>query len=57
MVDFTSWYSVFTLFLMAEGKFYPAKCFLLILKNYGRPAAIIQGTKFSFEGFLKILGQ
>ena len=45
--------------LHEEGKFFPAKMFLLILKNYGRlpPAAVFQGTKFSFEGFRKISGQ
>ena len=43
-----------TLFFMGEGEFYAAKIFLLILKNH---ATIFQGTKFSFEGFLKILGQ
>ena len=26
---------ILTLFFMGEGKFYPAKIFLLILKNYG----------------------
>ena len=39
----------------SEKLFYPAKIFLLILKNYGRP--IFQWAKFSFESFLKISGQ
>ena len=27
-----------TIFFMGEGKFYPAKTFLLILKTYGKPS-------------------
>ena len=48
-----------TLLIMTEGKFYSAKMFILILKNYGRPSPwrSFLRTKFSFEGFVKISGQ